>query len=84
VDGEEYILVNVYGPCDSMITVVAWKAVLKQLLALGKRIIINEDYNACNSLWLDTGSNINGNALGEALPEIEGHYPEQRCPYQSS
>jgi hypothetical protein len=72
LDGDEYILVKLYAPCDAMATASAWKDVLNPLLALGKRVIINGDFNTHSPLWLDTGSNTIGKALAEALSEIDG------------
>ena len=72
VEGQQYILVNLYAPGEKVTTATAWKEVLNPLLSLGKRVIVSGDFNARSTLWLDEGTNSNGKALEEALPEING------------
>ena len=69
---EQYILVNIYVPCDSMTSADAWKEVLNPLLDLGRTVIISGDFNARSSSWCDVAVNINGRSLEEALPEVRG------------
>jgi endonuclease/exonuclease/phosphatase (EEP) superfamily protein YafD len=72
VGKETDILVNLYAPGETLTRAYDWKNVLNPLLALGGKVIISGDFNARSTAWIDTGSNINGKALEEALPEING------------
>jgi len=72
INGKEHVLVNMYVPGDSLKTAEDWNSILDPLMQLGERVIISGDMNARSPQWMDTGYNVNGHSLEEALESVNG------------
>lgn len=68
---KSFILINVYIPGDALPTAEHWNRILDPLLNLGPRVLIMGDFNARSPAWRDTGYNVNGKSLEEALPTLD-------------